>query len=68
MAEPGDWRRWMFQQRYWQGNTPWDTEVTPPEVLSFLESAQPGRALDLGCGTGTNSIVMAQRGVAGHRD
>ena len=41
---------------------PWDTGITPPELVSFIESTSPGRALDLGCGTGTNAIYMAQHG------
>ena len=41
---------------------PWDTGITPPELVSFIESSSPGRALDLGCGTGTNVIYMAQHG------
>ncbi len=57
-----DSRWWSFQWRYWRGCTPWDTQVTPPEVLDFLRTAAPGRALDLGCGTGTNAIALARRG------
>jgi 2-polyprenyl-3-methyl-5-hydroxy-6-metoxy-1,4-benzoquinol methylase len=30
--------------------------------MDFLSTAQPGRALDLGCGTGTNAITMARFG------
>jgi cyclopropane fatty-acyl-phospholipid synthase-like methyltransferase len=43
--------------------TPWDTGVTPPEIVSMIESGKVpiGRALDLGCGTGTNAIYLAQR-------
>lgn len=43
-------------------NPPWDTGITPPELVSFIESSPPGKALDLGCGTGTNAIYMAQKG------
>jgi len=44
--------------------TPWDTGITPPEVRAVVESGRvhTGRALDLGCGTGTNVIYLAQRG------
>ncbi len=44
--------------------TPWDTGITPPEITSVVASgAVPiGRALDLGCGTGTNAIYLAQQG------
>ena len=44
--------------------TPWDTGITPPEIVAMLESGKVpiGRALDLGCGTGTNAIYLAQHG------
>ncbi len=44
--------------------TPWDTGITPPEIVAMLDSGKVpvGRALDLGCGTGTNAITLAQRG------
>jgi len=54
--------RWKFVWRYWRRNTPWDTQVTPPEVMEFLSRNAPGRALDLGCGTGTNAITLARHG------
>jgi cyclopropane fatty-acyl-phospholipid synthase-like methyltransferase len=47
---------------YLLGRTPWDTGISPPELISFLENNEPGRALDIGCGTGTNLITMAQHG------
>lgn len=40
----------------------WDTGISPPELLDFINSHQPGRALDLGCGTGTNAITLAKSG------
>jgi SAM-dependent methyltransferase len=58
------WRsayRWM----YGTGRTPWDTGVTPPEVVELIEgpsAVAPGRALDLGCGTGTNVRYLAEHG------
>lgn len=39
---------------------PWDTGVSPPELLAFLSTAPAGRALDLGCGTGTNALTLAR--------
>lgn len=57
-----DLQRWLFEWRYWRGRTPWDTNVTPPEVMAFLAQAKPGRSLDLGCGTGTNAVTMARHG------
>ena len=41
---------------------PWDTGVTPPELLVFLKDLPVGRAIDLGCGTGTNVITLARLG------
>lgn len=44
---------------------PWDTGITPPEVLEAIEGPNalgPGRALDLGCGTGTNCLYLARHG------
>jgi SAM-dependent methyltransferase len=41
---------------------PWDTQVSPPELIEFIDNNPPGRALDLGCGTGTNVITLAQHG------
>jgi len=55
-------RRLFFELRYLFGRPPWDTGITPPEVLAFLERTPPGRALDLGCGTGTNAVELARRG------
>jgi len=46
-------RQPMFSERYANGNMPWDSGITPPEIQEILASAPPGRALDLGCGTGT---------------
>jgi 2-polyprenyl-3-methyl-5-hydroxy-6-metoxy-1,4-benzoquinol methylase len=54
--------RWRFQWSYWRGQTPWDTQITPPEVMEFIAQVTPGRALDLGCGTGTNAITLARHG------
>lgn len=52
----------LFYNFLYLTNPPWDTGVTPPELVSFVDSRPPGRALDLGCGTGTNVIYMAQHG------
>jgi cyclopropane fatty-acyl-phospholipid synthase-like methyltransferase len=55
-------RRFFFELQYLFRRTPWDTGISPPELLAFLESHPPGRALDLGCGTGTNVLTMALKG------
>lgn len=56
--------RLIFQWRYFRGQTPWDTQITPPEVMEFIRKTSPGKALDLGCGTGTNAIALASHGWA----
>jgi SAM-dependent methyltransferase len=41
---------------------PWESGIVPPEVVDFIAATEPGRALDLGCGTGTSSLALAQAG------
>lgn len=40
----------------------WDRGISPSELLAFIENHPPGRALDLGSGSGTNVITLAQHG------
>ncbi len=56
--------RLLYRLMYWLGQTRWDSGVTPPEVVEAFRANDipPGPALDLGCGTGTNVIYMAQQG------
>ena len=54
-------RRLLFAWMYLR-HPPWDSGITPPELISYLKTHQPGRAIDLGCGTGTNVITLAQFG------
>ncbi|MGA9534085.1 MAG: class I SAM-dependent methyltransferase [Anaerolineales bacterium] len=55
-------RRLRFEVRYLVGDAPWDSGESPPELLEFLAAHPAGRAIDLGCGTGTNSITIAKHG------
>lgn len=59
MAEEIHW-----DTRYQQGDIPWDTGLPSSELQRVLaeEKVPPCRALELGCGTGTNSIWLAQQG------
>ncbi len=58
---PGMLRKLFFNLIYYQKPV-WDTGVSPPELLDFIADHVPGRALDLGCGTGTNVITLAKHG------
>ena len=54
-----------WNQRYQMAETPWDTGIVPPEVHELVDSGAlrpPCVALDLGCGTGTNSAFLARLG------
>lgn len=53
---------WLkFTWRY-LGRPRWDTGVTPPEIREYVSGHPAGRALDLGCGTGTSAMLLARAG------
>lgn len=61
--------RRALEEYYRAGKPPWDTGVTPPELVALVEghgeghdALPPGPALELGCGTGTNAIYLARHG------
>jgi len=54
-------RRLFFNVGY-LGTPPWESGISPPELLEFIQTNPPGRALDIGCGTGTNAITLARAG------
>lgn len=53
-----------WEQRYAQGETPWDTNEPDPHLVELVRSGviTEGRALDIGCGTGTNVLWLAAQG------
>jgi SAM-dependent methyltransferase len=59
MTEHADW-----DDRYRDGNLPWDTGRPSSELERVLsrDAIQPCRALDIGCGTGSNCVWLAQQG------
>lgn len=52
----------MFTERYQSNDMPWDTGITPPEIVDIIGELPAGKALDLGCGTGTNIQYLLERG------
>jgi SAM-dependent methyltransferase len=60
-------QRIFFRLAYLFGMKPWDSGITPPELVESVEGAKalsPGRALDIGCGTGTNCAYLLDHGWA----
>ncbi|HEY5193661.1 MAG TPA: methyltransferase domain-containing protein [Solirubrobacteraceae bacterium] len=54
-----------YRLLYRLGITPWDQEHVPGELAALVEgptAPTAGLALDIGCGTGTQSVYLAQRG------
>ena len=47
---------------FYLSRPPWDTGISPPELLEYMRTHSPGRAIDLGCGTGTNALTLAKAG------
>ncbi len=56
---PAEWN-----ERYVANELPWDSGVASKELMRVLdeEKITPCRAVELGCGTGTNSVYLASRG------
>ncbi|MCW5200654.1 class I SAM-dependent methyltransferase [Desulfobulbus sp. F4] len=53
-----------WEERYRQKNTPWDTGRPDIHLMNLL-SGWPnfsGKVLEVGCGTGTNSVWLAEQG------
>ncbi len=53
--------QFLFSWRY-LGTPPWDTHISPPELMEYIQNHPAGNALDLGCGTGTNCLTLARNG------
>ena len=59
---PRDQAGW--DQRYIEGDLPWDSGAPDLHLACVIAAygIKPGRALDIGCGTGTNAIWLAKQG------
>jgi SAM-dependent methyltransferase len=53
-----------YEMRYRNGNAPWDVGRPDSNLISTVRSfpIEPCKALDIGCGTGDNSIWLSQEG------
>jgi SAM-dependent methyltransferase len=58
-------RQRLFQLLYRFGFTPWDGHPMSPTLVGLVEgdgALEVGSALDVGCGTGDNSVYLAKHG------
>lgn len=55
-----------WDERYNAGETPWDTGNPDEHLVEFVSygPANHSRAIDIGCGTGTNALWLAKQGFA----
>lgn len=61
VLHPDHWER-----QYRAGGLPWETGRPSSELMRVVaeQNVRPCRVLEVGCGTGTNAVWLAQRGFA----
>ena len=54
----------VWNESYASGDLPWDTGEPEPLLVEFVTSGrvQPTQTLEIGAGTGTNAVWLAERG------
>ena len=52
-------------QRFPAAKVPWHFDQPPPELTSLLDSGEipPGKAVELGCGLGSQCLALARHGL-----
>ena len=62
VKETSIFKRWLFFNLAYLRHPRWETGLVPPELIQYADGHTPGRALDLGCGSGLNSLYLAGQG------
>jgi SAM-dependent methyltransferase len=52
----------FYRFAYRHGRPRWDSAGPHPELEALVADRRPGRALDLGCGTGSDAVYLAAQG------